>query len=177
MPRAPMTDAVLVQRAASFAAFMHDGQVRRYTGEPYFVHCEAVATLLRDHGLPPPVVAAGYLHDTMEDCGLTRRSLADLFGERVATLVNEVTDISTPSHGNRAARKALDCAHLASASPDGASLKLADLIDNTTSIVAHDPKFAKVYLAEKRAMLAVLTHGAPSLFALASAVTAMGEMP
>lgn len=81
------------------------------------------------------------------------------FGAAVAALVIEVTDVSRPSDGNRAARKAKDRDHLAKASPDAQTIKLADLISNTQSIVEHDPAFARVYLAEKEALLDVLTRG------------------
>jgi hypothetical protein len=73
-------------------------------------------------------------------------------------LVVEVTDVSRPTDGNPAQRKALDRAHLARASEWGQTIKLADLID-TADIAAHDPDLAKDYLAEKAALLTVLTKG------------------
>lgn len=156
-------DDTVVARAHAFAAQAHRCQVRRYTGEPYVVHCQAVGTLLAAHGFAPHVVAAGYLHDVIEDCGVAWTQIADTFDSRIALLVLEVTDVSTRHDGDRAARKAKDRAHLATASAEGQSIKLADLIDNTKSIVAHDPKFAVVYLQEKRALLEVLTKGHPAL--------------
>lgn len=71
-------------------------------------------------------------------------------------MVDMLTDVSRPEDGNRAARKKLDREHLAKATPEVKTIKLADLIHNTESIVAHDPKFAEVYLEEKRALLSVL---------------------
>ena len=58
-----------------------------------------------------------------------------------------------PEDGNRAKRKAIDRDHVAKASRYGKVIKLADLIDNTRSIVEHDPNFAKVYLKEKEALI------------------------
>jgi (p)ppGpp synthase/HD superfamily hydrolase len=157
----------LVTRAGAFAAKAHAGQVRKYTKDPYHVHVARVAALLAEHELPEPVVAAGFLHDTVEDCGVTFEQLRDEFGDEVACLVMEVTDISRPQDGNRAKRKEIDRQHVASASPNGQSIKLADLIDNTSTIVRYDPNFAKVYLPEKARILKVLTAGHSGLQTLA----------
>ena len=78
-----------------------------------------------------------------------------------------LTDVSRPEDGNRAARKTLDREHIAKASPQAKTIKIADLIDNSRSIMAHDPQFARVYLAEKRLLLDVLTEGDPTLYAMA----------
>lgn len=153
--------------AEDYAWSAHSGQVRKYTGEPYAKHCSAVANLLQAHGLPQYVCAAGVLHDVVEDTSVTEAELRRVFGDPIAQLVMEVTDVSRPEDGNRAARKRLDREHVAKASPEGQSIKLADLVDNTHSIVEHDPKFAQIYLAEKRALLKVLTKGKQSLRDLA----------
>jgi (p)ppGpp synthase/HD superfamily hydrolase len=89
------------------------------------------------------------------------------FGKQVAALVADLTDVSRFEDGNRQARKCIDREHTAKASPDAKTIKLADLIDNTRSIVAHDPDFAKVYLGEKRQLLKVLREGDPVLWKLA----------
>jgi (p)ppGpp synthase/HD superfamily hydrolase len=158
----------LLTRAEAFAAQAHSGQVRKYTNDPYLVHVVRVAAILAQHRLPEPVVAAGFLHDTIEDCGISFEQLHEKFGGEVAQLVLEVTDVSRPHHGNRAKRKKMDLVHLAKASPHGQSIKLADVIDNTGTIVRFDPDFAKVYLPEKKAVLAVLTKGDPGLRELAA---------
>ena len=74
------------------------------------------------------------------------------------------------SDGNRAARKLIDLQRLAKSSADGATIKLADIIDNSKDILAHDPNFAKVYLREKAASLAVLQHGNKALFNAADGI-------
>jgi len=149
----------LKERAAIFAAAAHNGQVRKYTGEPYFAHVVSVAGIVASTGADEATVAAAILHDTLEDTAASYADLVEHFGHEVADLVVEVTDVSKPENGNRATRKALDRLHLAAASDRAATIKLADLIDNTSSIVARDPAFAKVYLAEKKALLAVMTGG------------------
>lgn len=66
--------------------------------------------------------------------------------------------------GNRKVRKEVDRQHIAKASPRAKTIKLADLIHNTENIVANDKGFAKVYLAEKRLLLEVLTEGDVTLW-------------
>lgn len=157
----------LVRGAALFALGAHRGQLRKYTDEPYIVHPWAVANTLCDMLFDEEVVAAAWLHDVVEDTQATNAQLATLFGARVAQLVSEVTNVTLAgvTRGqdgnllNRAARAQTERAHLSDASPDGQNIKLADLIDNTTSIVKYDPAFAPVYLAEKEATLMVLSKG------------------
>lgn len=158
----------LMDRARSFAEHFHAGQVRKYTGEPYIYHPIAVAQIVATVTHTDEMLAAALLHDVVEDTDATLDDVEREFGAEVAALVEMVTDVSRPEDGNRAARKAIDRDHIAQASPEGKTIKLADLIHNTQSIVAHDPEFARVYLAEKRALLEVLGEGDPLLFARAS---------
>jgi (p)ppGpp synthase/HD superfamily hydrolase len=141
------------------AAHAAVGQLRKYTFEPYIVHPAEVAEIVAGVGGSDAQVAAAWLHDTVEDTGVTLELIRKEFGDEVSTLVGWLTDVSRPDHGNRAARKAVDRAHTASAPAEAQTIKLADLICNTKSIVAHDPEFARVYLAEKRALLEVMTKG------------------
>ncbi len=91
-----------------------------------------------------------------------------MFGKRVRDIVEALTDVPTVEGGpNRKARKAMDRARIALADADVHTIKAADLIDNTSSIVEFDPKFAKVYLAEKALLLEVLTKADPKLLARA----------
>ena len=157
----------LVESARRFAEKAHGDQKRKYTNEPYITHPVTVSVLLRDFGFDEYVQAAAMLHDVVEDCGVSLNEIRDLFGTKVALLVEEVTDVSRPEDGNRAIRRAKDLDHLAKASPQGQSIKLADLIDNTSSIVKHDPGFARIYLKEKEDLLDVLGSGNISLMMIA----------
>jgi (p)ppGpp synthase/HD superfamily hydrolase len=150
-------------KAKNFAERVHREQVRKYSGEPYAVHLREVAGLCAEVGCRDEVVAAAWLHDAKEDQGVTDAELRDLFGADVARLVDEVTDQSCPEDGNRETRKAIDRAHNGRASPEGKTIKLADLISNTRSIVARDPHFAVTYMREKAALLPLLTEGNPVL--------------
>lgn len=154
----------LVERALKFATVAHRDQVRKYTGEPYITHPVAVAALVATVTDDQEVIAAALLHDTVEDTPVTLDTIEDHFGTRVANLVAWLTDVSTKHHGNRATRKALDRAHLALAPAEAQTIKLADLIDNTGSIVEHDKAFAKVYLQEKNALIEVLHKGDRNLW-------------
>jgi (p)ppGpp synthase/HD superfamily hydrolase len=167
----------LVLRAAKFAEKAHAGQTRKYTGEPYISHPRDVAWMVYAATSDDEATAAAWLHDVVEDCGVDPREIAALFGMRVAQLVEMVTDVSRPEDGNRRARKAIDRDHLARADATGQTIKLADLIDNTTSIVERDPDFAKVYLREKRELLEVLTKGDRMLWERAAAVCGATDTP
>lgn len=113
------------------------------------------------------MICAAWLHDTVEDTPATLDEVERVFGFEVAALVEMLTDVSKPSDGNRAVRKAIDREHTAKASPQAKTIKLADLIDNTRSITEHDPKFAAVYLAEKALLLEVLRDGDATLLEIA----------
>lgn len=151
----------LVTRARVFATAAHAavGQLRKYTFEPYIVHPEEVAGIVAEYGGSDAMIAAAWLHDTVEDTGVTSELIRKEFGDEVAELVGWLTDVSRLDHGNRAQRKAVDRAHTAAAPAEAQTIKLADLICNTRSIVEHDAKFAVTYLAEKRQLLEVMTKG------------------
>jgi GTP pyrophosphokinase len=85
-------DHELIQRAFEIASEAHKGQTRA-SGEPYINHCWAVAQILAEMHVPPVVIAAGLLHDTVEDTDLTLKELKREFGDEVASLVDGVTKL------------------------------------------------------------------------------------
>lgn len=153
--------------AKYFAKWAHRNQVRKYTGDPYFVHCERVAGYVRMVPHTRAMIMAAYLHDVVEDTGFSLEFIRFFFGRSVAYLVDGLTDVSKKTDGNRAERKALDRDHTASFDHRVHTIKLADLIDNGDSIMKHDPNFAKIYMAEKEELLKVLTQGDWQLHQLA----------
>ncbi len=157
------------ERARVFATAAHSAvaQLRKYTNEPYIVHPTEVVEILKTVDPTPEMVAAAWLHDVVEDTGVTIETIRAEFGSEVSDLVGWLTDVSRPDHGNRAARKAVDRAHTAAAPAEAQTIKLCDLISNTRSIVQHDPKFAETYLAEKRLLLEVMTRADAGLMARA----------
>ena len=82
----------LITRAYLFAKEQHEGQFRK-SGEPYIIHAVQVGYTLALLRTGPKTVAAGFLHDTVEDCDVETEDIARLFGEEVASLVESVTKI------------------------------------------------------------------------------------
>lgn len=163
----------ILTTAIKFATKAHGGQKRKYTGEPYINHPKNVAKIILDNvkkDVPNTILAAAVLHDVVEDTDVTIEDIGRNFGQKVMQYVAEVTDVSKPEDGNRKVRKAIDRDHLAKASKWGQTIKLADLIDNTDSIVRHDKDFAEVYMAEKRVLLEILTKGDKTLYKIASKI-------
>jgi len=96
----------LLQRALDAAEKAHKRQ-KRASGEPYINHCKAVATILAEMHVPPAVVAAGLLHDTVEDTGIDFKELEREFGAEIFDLVQAVTKLgSLPRVSKRGRRKA-----------------------------------------------------------------------
>lgn len=153
--------SALVRAAEAFAWAAHAGQKRKYCGSPYICHPAHVVGLLTAAGVnDEEVLAAAWMHDVVEDNdNIENMDIRLLFGARVAELVAEVTDVSKIEDGNRSVRKEINRQHLAKASPDGKSIKLADMISNARSIIANDQDFAKVYMPEKKALLEVFQEG------------------
>jgi len=151
----------LVARARDYAVNAHRriDHRRKYNKQPYAVHLKAVAELVASVTDDEEMIAAAWLHDTVEDTPATFGDIETAFGPAVSRLVRELTDVSKPGDGNRAVRKGIDRAHLAGASSRAKTIKLADLIDNCRDICGHDRRFARVYVGEARALAAVLGEG------------------
>lgn len=147
--------------AAAFAAGAHAGvgQVRKYTNEPYIVHPHEVAMIVSLRPCTPEMLQAAYLHDVCEDTAVTFQEIEQLFGTTVRQYVQGLTHASVPADGNRAKRKEIDRLFLAKQCREVQTIKLADLISNTASIVKHDKKFAEMYLPEKYELLLALHKG------------------
>ena len=88
-----LADRELIHRAYRVAEEAHRGQ-KRHSGEPYINHCLAVASILADLRVPPEVIAAGLLHDTVEDTTITLSNIKRDFGETIAILVDGVTKLT-----------------------------------------------------------------------------------
>lgn len=151
----------IVEKARAFAIAAHAavGQRRKYTGEPYHLHCQIVAEMVESVGGDDNMIAAAWLHDTVEDTAVTIGDIRREFGEDVADLVDWLTDSQSPQDGNRAMRKAREAERLGKAPARAQTIKYADLCHNTHSIVTYDPQFARVYLREKQAIMKVMTGG------------------
>ena len=97
----PDEDMSILERAYERAVKQHSSQ-RRKSGEPYIIHPLAVAQILADLGMGPLVVAAGLLHDTVEDTDYTLDECRSEFGDTVTGLVDGVTKLSKMEYGDSA---------------------------------------------------------------------------
>lgn len=159
-----------ILRAIEFATKAHEGQVRKYTGEPYVMHPIAVSIIVANVIDDTEMQVAAILHDTVEDTDVTFGEITSEFGHRVFAMVRDLTDVSKPEDGNRKARKELDRIHLSTISDNSKTIKLADLIHNSSSILCADTAFSKVYMQEKRELLKVLVGGDEQLHAQATLI-------
>lgn len=151
----------LEERARRYATKAHAAtdQRRKYTFEPYIVHPAAVVELVRSVCSTEEVLAAAWLHDTVEDTDTTLKDIEERFGADVASVVAILTNPQALPGTNRVQRKCAHFLHTAKASPVAQTIKLADIIDNTREILRYDAHFARVYLVEKRLQLAGLERG------------------
>ena len=102
----PDSGVALVEKAYHFAANAHNGQVRM-SGEPYFTNPVFIASILTEIELDPPTIAAGLLHDTVEDCeGVTIELIEQEFGREVAVMVDGVTKIGRLNFRDREEQQA-----------------------------------------------------------------------
>ena len=120
-------DELPVTRAAlEFAADRHTGQRRDADQAPFILHPLEVAHLLSNSEYPDDVVAAGVLHDVIEDAGVGRQELEERFGPRVAELVSAVSEPS--DEGGYRERKARLREAVAEADPDAIAIYAADKV-------------------------------------------------
>lgn len=94
MSRKDAKDVELVTKAYEFSQEAHKEQ-KRYSGDPYFIHPAEVGFLLAEAGMGPRTIAAGLLHDTIEDAGVKPKDIEDRFGTEVLSLVQGVTKLGT----------------------------------------------------------------------------------
>ena len=148
-----MTSQALTYATAAHAAV---SQRRKYTDQPYIVHPIRVAGIVANFGGTDEMIAAAYLHDVVEDTGVSIEDILDMFGSVVAVIVDGLTDVSVPEDGNRAVRKAMDRQHSADATYEAQFVKCADIIDNAHDIGDNDPSFNLVYRKEMLLLIELL---------------------
>ena len=135
----------LILEASRYAERWHRGIFRKYTGEPYIFHPARVAA--RVSFLPQTdnfLVAAAWLHDVVEDCGVSKASICGIFGSRIAEIVWELTNPSKKyPEKPRYERKAMDLDHIAKISVEAKLIKICDRIDNLNDYPVWDEEAAK----------------------------------
>jgi len=160
-----MIDKKVINDALMLAIEAHGDQRRKYTGEPYVTHPIHVAKILEESvEHTTEMIAAAILHDVVEDTPVTFRDIKEKFGTDIAELVHYCTNVSEKSDGNRTFRKKMDADHFALGPAASQTIKVADLLSNSESIIPHDQKFFhKAYKHEKQYMLNILTKADPIL--------------
>jgi len=150
-----------------FASLAHKEQKRKYTGEDYITHPIEVAKMVEDRKGDKNMVLAALLHDVLEDTVVTHENLRSFLhrillikdAEDVLSLVVELTDVFTTEDFptlNRKHRKQFEAERLSISSDRAKSIKRSDIAHNSESILEHDPKFAKVFLSEKKILLELI---------------------
>jgi GTP pyrophosphokinase len=146
----PDADTELLRRAYVFSAFEHKGQVR-HSGEPYLVHPLEVADLLADMKLDVVAIAAGLLHDIVEDTQTSIDRIKELFGADVAHVVEGVTKLGAIQFSSSEERQAENFRKMLLAMVDDIRVilvKLADRLHNMRTL-HHLPEERRVKIAQE----------------------------
>jgi GTP diphosphokinase / guanosine-3',5'-bis(diphosphate) 3'-diphosphatase len=146
----PEADLELLRRAYEFSAIEHKGQVR-HSGEPYLVHPLEVADILAEMKLDGVAIAAGLLHDVVEDTLTTPERIAELFGPEVAHVVEGVTKIGAIPFSSSEERQAENFRKMLLAMVDDIRVilvKLADRLHNMRTL-RHLPEERRTKIAQE----------------------------
>ena len=153
-------DSNLICRAFNFAYQLHEGQYRK-SGEPYIAHPVAVASLLRDLGGDSAMIAAGFLHDVVEDTEVTLEEIEERFGLQVAQLVEGVTKLSKFNFSSKTERQAENFRRMFLAMAKDIRVivvKLADRLHNMRTLEHLKPEKQKQIALETREIFAPLAN-------------------
>lgn len=132
-----------MREAIDFAAWAHEGQLRKATGRPYIIHPLAVAMIVARHLDHEETIVAAILHDTIEDAPdnrpVTREIIAGKFGDQVARIVSEVSEVKVDGVGNKLpwkTRKEAQLVEVPMLSSEAWAVKVADAIANIADLHA-----------------------------------------
>lgn len=131
----------IIYKAINLAAELHEGQERKGDGLPYIVHPFSVALILMEYSEDEDVIVAGLLHDTVEDTGYTKEQMSEEFGERVTSLVCDLTEL--PKSFSWQERKDAYLKHLAGAGHESKLICAADKLHNLQSMLEAFRKFGE----------------------------------
>lgn len=156
----PESDSSVICRAFNFAYQLHEGQYRK-SGEPYIAHPVAVASLLRDLGGDSVTIAAGFLHDVVEDTEVTPEEIEELFGLQVRQLVEGVTKLSKFNFSSTTERQAENFRRMFLAMATDIRVivvKLADRLHNMRTLEHLKPEKQQRISQETREIFAPLAN-------------------
>ena len=146
----PGDDLDVIQRAYDFSLQHHNGQMRA-SGEPYLVHPLEVALVLAEMKLDSIAIAAGLLHDAVEDTGVTNKEIEEKFGTPIAHIVDGVTKIAKINLASREERQAENVRKMVLAMTDDIRvvlIKLADRLHNMRTL-EHLPPDRQQHIAQE----------------------------
>ena len=156
----PGDDLDIIQRAYDFSLQHHNGQTRA-SGEPYLVHPLEVALVLAEMKLDSTAIAAGLLHDAVEDTGVTSKEIEEKFGPSIAHIVDGVTKIAKINLANREERQAENVRKMVLAMTDDIRvvlIKLADRLHNMRTLEHLPPERQQHIAQETLDIYAPLAH-------------------
>jgi guanosine-3',5'-bis(diphosphate) 3'-pyrophosphohydrolase len=156
----PNDDLAIVKKAYDYSLKHHEGQTRA-SGEPYLVHPLEVALVLAEMKMDPVAVAAGLLHDSVEDTSVTIQDIRQEFGEQVAHIVEGVTKISKIDFATREEQQAENLRKMMLAMVDDIRvvlIKLADRLHNMRTLEHLDPERQRKIAEETLEIYAPIAH-------------------
>src|SRR5581483_6875247 len=156
----PNEDISLIRKAWEFCVRHHDGQMRA-SGEPYIIHPLEVAEVLAEMKLDSTAIAAGLLHDAVEDTPATNQEIASAFGDQVAHIVEGVTKIDKIQFANREDRQAENVRKMLLAMVSDVRvvlIKLADRLHNMRTLEHLKPERQEAIARETLDIYAPLAH-------------------
>jgi len=156
----PSEDLAPIKKAWEFCVHYHEGQLRA-SGEPYIIHPLEVAEVLAEMKLDATAIAAGLLHDAVEDTPVTSEEIATAFGEQVAHIVEGVTKIDKIQFANREDRQAENVRKMLLAMVSDVRvvlIKLADRLHNMRTLEHLKPERQEAIAQETLDIYAPLAH-------------------
>ena len=156
----PNEDIALIRKAWDFCVKHHEGQMRA-SGEPYIIHPLEVAEVLAEMKMDATSIAAGLLHDSVEDTPATSEEIAAEFGEQVAHIVEGVTKIDKIQFANREDRQAENVRKMLLAMVSDVRvvlIKLADRLHNMRTLEHLKPERQEAIARETLDIYAPLAH-------------------
>ncbi len=156
----PSEDVSLIRKAWEFCVKHHEGQMRA-SGEPYIIHPLEVAEVLAEMKMDATSIAAGLLHDSVEDTPATNDEIAEKFGDQVAHIVEGVTKIDKIQFANREDRQAENVRKMLLAMVSDVRvvlIKLADRLHNMRTLEHLKPERQEAIARETQDIYAPLAH-------------------